>query len=200
MAYSDGMPRLTEATSAKRRAHIIGAAVRCFFRQGFTVTSVDDVCAEAAISKGAFYSHFPSKEALIHATADLLAAELGPLDSSSIDALAVSLFEQRIAPALAEANSRFGLEMMAASVSDTGLRDRMIANLENVRAAVERAVGALVAAEIARADCDPARVASALQCYLLGTLTRNAIWRAESVDEVRETVRVLVRGLIAPAG
>lgn len=192
------MPRLTEATAAKRRAHIIGAAVRCFFRQGFAATSVDDVCAEGAISKGAFYSHFPSKEALIHATADLLASELGGIESTSVDALADSLFTRQIAPALAEANSRFGLEMMAASVSDDGLRDRMIANLENVRAAVERAIGELSTAGLTKPDCDAAQAASAIQCYLLGTLTRNAIWRAENRDEVRETVRTLVRALIAP--
>ncbi|RYY24155.1 MAG: TetR/AcrR family transcriptional regulator [Sphingomonadales bacterium] len=192
------MPRLTDATAAKRRAHIIGAAIACFFERGFATTSVDDVCTQAAVSKGAFYSHFPSKEALIHATADLLTTELGQVDSTSVDALADSIFFQRIAPALTEANSRFGLEMLAASISDAGLRDRVIANLERVRAAVERAIADLSAAGLTRPDCDPRQAASAIQCYLLGTLTSNAIWRPEAADEVRDALRALVRGMIAP--
>lgn len=32
--------------------------------------TVDDVCAEAGLSKGAFYSHFTSKRALLHALID----------------------------------------------------------------------------------------------------------------------------------
>ena len=59
------MPRLLDATRELRRRQLIDAAWRCIARQGFRDLTVDDVCADAGLSKGAFYSHFVSKEALL---------------------------------------------------------------------------------------------------------------------------------------
>ncbi len=46
------------------RANILGAALRRFSIAGYNAASVDDICKEAGVSKGAFYHHFPSKQAL----------------------------------------------------------------------------------------------------------------------------------------
>ncbi len=59
------MPRLLDATRALRRRQFLDAAWRCIARQGYRDLTVDDVCADAGLSKGAFYSHFVSKEALL---------------------------------------------------------------------------------------------------------------------------------------
>lgn len=48
-----------------RRAEILDAAERCFARAGFHRASMQDICAEAAMSPGNLYRYFPSKEALI---------------------------------------------------------------------------------------------------------------------------------------
>jgi AcrR family transcriptional regulator len=40
------------------------AAYQCFARSGYFGTTVDLICADAKISKGAFYWHFDSKQAL----------------------------------------------------------------------------------------------------------------------------------------
>ncbi len=50
--------------SEETRARIIDAAVKLFSTRGFNAASVDDICEEAGISKGAFYHHFESKQAL----------------------------------------------------------------------------------------------------------------------------------------
>ena len=50
--------------SEETRAHILDAAVRRFAISGYDAASVDDICAEAGVSKGAFYHHFPSKQAI----------------------------------------------------------------------------------------------------------------------------------------
>ena len=52
------------ANSQEKRARIMEAAVKCFSASGYQAASVEDVCAEAGISKGAFYYHFTSKQAL----------------------------------------------------------------------------------------------------------------------------------------
>lgn len=192
------MPRLTEATAAKRRAHILEAAARCLFERGLLATSVDDVCAAAGISKGAFYSHFPSKEALIHAVTDQLSAELGPIEGGSIAALADSIFARQIAPALPPANARFGIEITAASTTDAGLRQRTTANLERLRHGIEREVRALIASGAARADADPEAIGWIVQAQLLGILCRNAVWSAQEEAALRPAFHLLLERLLAP--
>lgn len=59
------MPKLRPETLAARREHILDAAERCFARSGFHRCTMAEICAEAGVSAGALYVHFPSKEALI---------------------------------------------------------------------------------------------------------------------------------------
>ncbi len=50
--------------AVETRERLLDTALACFGRQGYEATSVAQVCAEAGLSKGAFYHHFPSKQAL----------------------------------------------------------------------------------------------------------------------------------------
>jgi len=56
--------------SEETRTKILEAAVKLFSARGFNAASVDEICAEAGISKGAFYHHFESKQALFLALLD----------------------------------------------------------------------------------------------------------------------------------
>lgn len=46
------------------RAAILQAAQVCFAQNGFDATGVAEICQQAVLSKGAFYHHFPSKQAV----------------------------------------------------------------------------------------------------------------------------------------
>jgi TetR/AcrR family transcriptional repressor of uid operon len=59
------MPKLKPHVQRARREHILDAAERCFARAGFHRTTMHDICKEAAVSPGALYVYFDSKEALI---------------------------------------------------------------------------------------------------------------------------------------
>jgi AcrR family transcriptional regulator len=59
-------------TSDLRRQLILGAAKRCFARNGFAGTTTKSVAAAASISEGLLFKHFPSKAALY---AEILAEE-----------------------------------------------------------------------------------------------------------------------------
>ncbi|MFN3624199.1 MAG: TetR/AcrR family transcriptional regulator [Hyphomicrobium sp.] len=64
------MPKLKPATQRARREHILDAAEICFARAGFHRTTMQDICKEAAISPGALYVYFASKEDLIAGLAE----------------------------------------------------------------------------------------------------------------------------------
>jgi TetR/AcrR family transcriptional repressor of nem operon len=51
------------------RSRLLGAAHSLMRRRGYSATSVDDLCAAAGVTKGAFFHHFASKEALAVAAA-----------------------------------------------------------------------------------------------------------------------------------
>jgi TetR/AcrR family transcriptional repressor of nem operon len=56
------------------REHLLNEAVAQFRGKGFTATRIDDICAAAGVSKGAFFHHFRSKEDVAQAAADRFAA------------------------------------------------------------------------------------------------------------------------------
>lgn len=60
------------------RARILQAAVECFAQYGYDAVGVAEICRRAGVTKGGFYHHFPSKQALF---LELLNRWLGGLDT-----------------------------------------------------------------------------------------------------------------------
>src|SRR5437588_6948662 len=59
------MPRMGEQTRQERRQEWIEAAWRCIAQKGYRSLTVDDICNEAGLSKGSFYTHFNQKQHLL---------------------------------------------------------------------------------------------------------------------------------------
>src|SRR5215467_14095310 len=78
---------------AERREQILAAATRAFARSGFAATSLDDIAAEARVSRVILYRHFESKTDLYRAVLERarsrLAAAVGTnnFTAQSIDDL-----------------------------------------------------------------------------------------------------------------
>ncbi|MEU1168230.1 helix-turn-helix domain-containing protein, partial [Streptomyces sp. NPDC005921] len=64
------MPKVTQQHMDARRKQILDAARRCFLRDGFHSTSMQDLFAEAQLSAGAVYRYFTSKDEMILAIAE----------------------------------------------------------------------------------------------------------------------------------
>jgi AcrR family transcriptional regulator len=80
---------------AERREQILTAATEAFARSGFAATSLDDIAAEAGITRVVLYRHFDSKADLYQAVLDRMCARLdahveepvGGFTGASIDGL-----------------------------------------------------------------------------------------------------------------
>ena len=68
------MPRVVKHPDI-RRAELLDRATGLFLRHGYDNVSLNDLIADAGVSKGAFYHWFPSKDALIEALAERSARE-----------------------------------------------------------------------------------------------------------------------------
>ena len=72
-------PQITpprQARSAQRRAAIVETAWSLIASRGFDATSVNTIISELGISKGSFYHHFESKDAVLDALVETLTREV----------------------------------------------------------------------------------------------------------------------------
>ena len=81
---------------AQRREQILDAAVRAFVRTGFAATNLDDVAAEAGITRVLLYRHFDTKADLYRAALDRACARL-------VDAVGADNFTENSIGALVRA-------------------------------------------------------------------------------------------------
>jgi AcrR family transcriptional regulator len=80
---------------AQRREQILAAATKAFARNGFAATGLDDIAAEAGISRVILYRHFDSKTEMYAAVLDRFLAlltsnvneQVGGFTDASIDGL-----------------------------------------------------------------------------------------------------------------
>ena len=91
------------ADQAKREA-ILAAAARSFFEKGFAATSIEQVAADAGVSKVTIYNHFGDKQALFVASVDRECATMR--SSLEFTSLPTGTLRQRLT-AIAEAMVAF---------------------------------------------------------------------------------------------
>jgi AcrR family transcriptional regulator len=96
------MPKISEEKRQARRLQILDVATRCFTRQGFHRTSMEDIIRELKSSPGAVYCYFRGKTDIVAAIAEqrhdresaLLAELLAPGDvSDGLQNLARAFFD-----------------------------------------------------------------------------------------------------------
>jgi TetR/AcrR family transcriptional regulator, transcriptional repressor for nem operon len=61
---------LAKPARGQAREQLLAAALKLIRARGYSATSVDDLCKEAGVTKGAFFHHFPTKDALAVAAAN----------------------------------------------------------------------------------------------------------------------------------
>ena len=62
---------MVKNASENAREKLIASATELIRRNGYVATTVDEICAAAGVTKGAFFHHFASKEVLAETCLDL---------------------------------------------------------------------------------------------------------------------------------
>lgn len=150
------MPRLAAATKIERRQQLIDAAWRCVAARGFQSLTVDEVCAEAGVSKGAFYIYFAQKQDLLLALLDDEAAGIDEV-MRALQHAHMSGVERlrRFARAMVErgddpARLQIRADLWAEMSSSPAVRQKWIAVVRERRATLKRWIeGSVSSGELA---------------------------------------------------
>lgn len=87
---------------AQRREQILAAATQAFARNGFTATGLDDIAAEAGVTRVILYRHFDSKTDLYQAALDRFCAVLSDHVAEPVGGFTDASIEGLLKAAIAE--------------------------------------------------------------------------------------------------
>jgi AcrR family transcriptional regulator len=144
------MPKRTQEYRDARREQILSAAKRCFVRNGFHETSMQDLFAEAGLSAGAVYRYFASKDEVILAIAEenlrdvlaLLHAFAADPHRDGIGATLASVLEMIRQKNADDALGPLALLVWAEALRNPALLERFEASLTQMRRDLAKVVKA----------------------------------------------------------
>jgi AcrR family transcriptional regulator len=189
MVHEKTAPAVRRLPRAQRREQILAAATEAFARSGFAATSLDDVAAQAGITRVLLYRHFDSKTDLYQAVLDRMCARLeahveepvGGFTDASVDGLVCAavespagfrlLFQHAMRePEFKERIERFRADISAAAYLQlsTLVPDKALA-----RWAAQLAPAVAIEAIIAWLDAgqpDPGRTAGRVRQAVMGVI------------------------------
>jgi AcrR family transcriptional regulator len=177
------MPRVSQAHLDARRRQILDAARRCFVRNGFHATSMQDVLNEANLSAGAVYRYFRGKDEIVSAIAAEAVAEVaGTLDSAFDPDDPPPLDEVLGAAFLAirrvdadQGFARLALQVWGEAVRSPALAETIKREVRRLRGALARLVRTYQGHGLMAADAPPEQVAQVLIGLLPGFVFQHAI-------------------------
>ncbi|WP_405620580.1 TetR/AcrR family transcriptional regulator [Streptomyces sp. NBC_01508] len=200
------MARVSQQHLDARRRQILDGATRCFARNGFHATSMQDVLREADLSAGAVYRYFSGKEELIAAIVNEVldtvreafedAARQSPPEPP--DVLIGQVMERVLGRGFAQGvDGSTQLPRMMVQVWTEILRNEELSALirtgfEAVVAAWVRVVEAYRAAGLMRADIPAEHVARTMIATAQGFAAQQVLFGAVPVEVVQNGLRGLM--------
>jgi TetR/AcrR family transcriptional regulator, transcriptional repressor for nem operon len=191
------MTEMTDTRADSTRQQILRAAARQFARQPYHQVGLDDVLAEAELTKGAMYFHFRSKHALALAIIDDQAARSG---AAAADLLArkfsgletlIDFSYQLAIQDIGQDISRAALHLLESIGRIEGLQAKLLgAEIDSLALTVRRAIGEGDVFE----ECDPPAVSRLLVSTYMG------LRQTSNLDEPERFLRDLEKtwGLTLP--
>ncbi|TQM05893.1 TetR/AcrR family transcriptional regulator [Pseudonocardia kunmingensis] len=196
------MPRRPREHLDARRRQILDAARRCFIRNGFHATSMQDVLAEAELSVGAVYRYFASKDDIIAAIAGEALADVARAfdahdaeEPPGLDDI-VDLVLAVEKPPLA--GSPESARLLVQIWSEALRSPELAAQLADVMGATRAVLGGLVARHQSRGllpgDVSAEQVADVLIALVDGFMVQRAVHGHADPVAFRDGLRALMSG------
>jgi len=202
------MVRFTEAQKEGRRQEILGAALRCFARNGFHSTTITDVVRESGVSQGTFYLYFETKDDVIAALADdrnegdalinaIAAAETDPVVGLKT---LFDLHGQTLSDPQRADERRVAIQGWAEALRNDAIRQRLLANTARVQREISMLIERGQRTGQFKADADSQGVARALIALFRG-LTLLTAWDGTFDPSVTaKAIEDMARGALQPLG
>ncbi len=190
------------------RERLLEAAVRLIRVKGFSATTVEELCAAAGVSKGAFFHHFQDKDALGVAAADHWSLTTGaffaaapyhaPADPLERVLAYLDFRRALITGEVAEFTCLVGTMLQDVHETSPAIREACEASLTGHAATLEADIGAAMAQHGVGGDWTASSLALHTQAVLQGAFVlakaRGGPQAAiESVDHLRRYVELLFR-------
>lgn len=195
--------RKKEKSGATARQKLLDAALSLIRAKGYEATTVDDLCAAAGVTKGAFFHHFASKEALAVAAAEYWSETTGAFFAAApyhrhTDPLQRVLgyidFRKAILTGkLPEFTCLVGTMVQEVYESSPAIRDACNASISGHAATLEPDIAEAIARYRVPANITARSLALHSQAvlqgaYVLAKAKGNAAIAAESIDHLRRYV------------
>jgi len=189
--------------SIETRNTILAAALTCFSRSGYDAASVAEICAEAGVSKGAFYHHFATKHAVFMAILEEWLTRLDSqvttyVESATDVSQALVSMAGMMGGIFSEAGGRLNmfLEFWAHSSRDPQVWQTVIAPYHHFEELFAGIIQRGVAEGTLQTD-DPEATASAVLALGIGILLQGLLDpKSTAWDKVAvESMQTLVKGL-----
>lgn len=200
-------------TRADSRERIVAAAVRVFARKGFQRASLDEIAAEAGLTKGAIYWHFSSKNDLFFSLLESrFQRHAAPLSGDIAQAAAAAdlagrkqalclLFRDTLSRFRDDANwPRLFLEFLAQS-RDAGMAERMSQLCDYSRLVARQAVEQMQKCGLTDPTLDAGMLA-VFWCALIDGLMMAWVVKPETFREdelIERMVDMLSTGMLPKA-
>jgi AcrR family transcriptional regulator len=199
------MPRVSQAHLDARRRQILDAARRCFVRNGFHATSMQDVLGEANLSAGAVYRYFRGKDEIIAAIASEAVAEIAGALNTALDASDPPPLDEVLGAAflaIRRVDAEQGVAKLAVQVWGEAVRSPALAEIlkgeiRRVRGSLARLVRIYQDRGLMAADVPPEQVARVLVSLLPGFVFQHALLGDVDPEAFRAGLRTLVTTRLA---
>ena len=189
------------------RAKLLDAALMVIREKGYTDTTVDDLCCEAGVTKGAFFHHFKSKEDLAVAAAGHFGAMAAGLFGAAPFASLTDPLERLLgyidfrrsilSGDLVDCTCLLGTMAQETFITHPAIRDACAAEMLGHAATLEADIAAAMATSGRRFDFTAESLARHTQAVLQGAFvlakaTGGPEIAEESIDHLRRYVSLLL--------
>jgi AcrR family transcriptional regulator len=202
------MPKINDATRESRRNHVLVSAWKCFSRQGFHATSMDEVIAETGMSSSSVYRYFRSKDELIDAAAEeslsriyMLLTELTSHDPlpSPVETLAAMLEALRQRQQEDYDLTKISITAWAEALRRPAMRNFAFHFYAKVTGAFTALAQRWKGAGFLPSDADPAAIASLFVTLMPGFLVMRHLYELPSLKTLSAGIADFAFAPSAPA-